>query len=123
MNQEKNRELFFDKSLIPIYGTDPIKLEKEKRRYRRVMQEFTRCFGKRESIFFFSAPGRTEIGGNHTDHQHGCVCLLYTSYKRMFFQRCKNADGIRLRMQNNKRLSRQNRSTRMHNRKEEKPSS
>ena len=21
----------------------------------------------------FSAPGRTEIGGNHTDHQHGCV--------------------------------------------------
>lgn len=22
---------------------------------------------------YFSAPGRTEIGGNHTDHQHGCV--------------------------------------------------
>ena len=22
---------------------------------------------------FFSAPGRVEIGGNHTDHQHGCV--------------------------------------------------
>ena len=39
--------------------------------------------------YHFSAPGRTEIGGNHTDHQHGCVlaaavdmettCLLYTS--------------------------------------------
>ena len=26
----------------------------------------------KESLFF-SAPGRTEIGGNHTDHQHGCV--------------------------------------------------
>ena len=25
------------------------------------------------STFFFSAPGRTEIGGNHTDHQRGCV--------------------------------------------------
>ena len=24
-------------------------------------------------VRFFSAPGRTEIGGNHTDHQHGCV--------------------------------------------------
>lgn len=23
--------------------------------------------------YFFSAPGRTEIGGNHVDHQHGCV--------------------------------------------------
>lgn len=24
-------------------------------------------------FYQFSAPGRTEIGGNHTDHQHGCV--------------------------------------------------
>ena len=24
-------------------------------------------------IKLFSAPGRTEIGGNHTDHQHGSV--------------------------------------------------
>ena len=24
-------------------------------------------------IYHFSAPGRTEIGGNHTDHQRGCV--------------------------------------------------
>lgn len=23
--------------------------------------------------FYFSAPGRVEISGNHTDHQHGCV--------------------------------------------------
>ena len=22
---------------------------------------------------YFSAPGRVELGGNHTDHQHGCV--------------------------------------------------
>ena len=26
-----------------------------------------------EQHYVFSAPGRTEIGGNHTDHQHGCV--------------------------------------------------
>ena len=25
------------------------------------------------STYVFSAPGRTEISGNHTDHQHGCV--------------------------------------------------
>jgi len=25
------------------------------------------------SNYYFSAPGRTELGGNHTDHQHGCV--------------------------------------------------
>ena len=27
---------------------------------------------------FFSAPGRTEIGGNHTDHQRGRVPVSYT---------------------------------------------
>ena len=33
---------------------------------------FADTFGK-EAERFFSAPGRTEIGGYHTDHQHGCV--------------------------------------------------
>ena len=26
-----------------------------------------------DKTYLFSAPGRTELGGNHTDHQHGCV--------------------------------------------------
>ena len=26
-----------------------------------------------QKIYRFSAPGRTELGGNHTDHQRGCV--------------------------------------------------
>ena len=26
-----------------------------------------------KEYYMFSAPGRTEISGNHTDHQHGCV--------------------------------------------------
>ena len=30
-------------------------------------------FGPAERLAVFSAPGRTEIGGNHTDHQHGKV--------------------------------------------------
>lgn len=29
--------------------------------------------GKMKNTYYFSAPGRTEIGGNHTDHQYGCV--------------------------------------------------
>ena len=35
-------------------------------------QKFTDCFANRPQ-FLFSAPGRTELGGNHTDHQHGVV--------------------------------------------------
>ena len=33
---------------------------------------FRAAFGC-EPTRYFSAPGRTEIGGNHTDHQRGCV--------------------------------------------------
>ena len=35
-------------------------------------QEFSRIFGRAPQAVF-SAPGRTELSGNHTDHQHGCV--------------------------------------------------
>ena len=42
------------------------------RSIRRVKEGFAKTYGK-EDPRIFSAPGRTEIGGNHTDHQHGCV--------------------------------------------------
>ena len=40
--------------------------------YESLKKRFTDQFGTKPG-FVFSAPGRTEIGGNHTDHQHGCV--------------------------------------------------
>lgn len=42
-------------------------------RYLEVIEGFEKVFGEAEELSLFSAPGRTEIGGNHTDHQHGCV--------------------------------------------------
>ena len=42
-------------------------------RYRRLLQKREETFGPAERLAVFSAPGRTEIGGNHTDHQHGRV--------------------------------------------------
>lgn len=44
-------------------------------RYENATRKFTQQFPQRinSDIAIFSAPGRTEIGGNHTDHQHGCV--------------------------------------------------
>lgn len=43
------------------------------KRFLSVMEGFKANFGESNEIALFSAPGRTEIGGNHTDHQHGCV--------------------------------------------------
>lgn len=42
-------------------------------RYQKLVEAFEKSFGASESSLLFSAPGRTEIGGNHTDHQHGHV--------------------------------------------------
>lgn len=41
-------------------------------RYAAVAAAFEKEFGARD-IQLFSAPGRTELGGNHTDHQQGRV--------------------------------------------------
>lgn len=41
-------------------------------RYLGLARSYVSHFGPGEAAFY-SAPGRTEIGGNHTDHQHGCV--------------------------------------------------
>ena len=41
-------------------------------RYRHVTEGFLREYGDKD-ILLFSSPGRTEISGNHTDHNHGKV--------------------------------------------------
>lgn len=56
-----------------LYGTDEKDLAYQKRRYLGAVKRFAELYPERHDIRIFSAPGRTEIGGNHTDHQHGCV--------------------------------------------------
>lgn len=43
------------------------------KRYIEALEGLEKQFGTKEEAALFSAPGRTEIGGNHTDHQHGHV--------------------------------------------------
>lgn len=42
-------------------------------RYSNACDRFAHYFGEDRDVELFSAPGRTEVGGNHTDHQLGCV--------------------------------------------------
>ncbi len=42
-------------------------------RYLKAVDEFEKLYGDFDEVRLFSAPGRTEVGGNHTDHQHGRV--------------------------------------------------
>ena len=59
-----------DGQLLPLYGHSRLAAAKE--RCSRLLDSFSQQFG-RPATAFFSAPGRTELGGNHTDHQHGRV--------------------------------------------------
>ncbi len=63
----------FTKQFELLYGTRPEELERQKKRYLDLAELFEKQFPGREEVSLYSAPGRTEIGGNHTDHQHGCV--------------------------------------------------
>ena len=56
-----------------LYGSSDSALARQKKRYADAIDTFEQLFPSREDIHIFSAPGRTEIGGNHTDHQHGRV--------------------------------------------------
>jgi galactokinase len=55
-----------------LYGNNIAELERHAKRYSSLLQQFTREFGNAE-VTFFTSPGRTEIGGNHTDHNFGRV--------------------------------------------------
>ena len=60
----------YDEQLFALYG------HKDPARYLEVLEDFVGQFGDRDDIAFFSAPGRVELCGNHTDHQGGQVVAL-----------------------------------------------
>ncbi len=55
-------DLYEDSSLIQY----------QKNRYAQALARFMDLYGDQE-VSIYSAAGRSEISGNHTDHQHGCV--------------------------------------------------
>jgi galactokinase len=55
-----------------LYGSDAATLEKQAKRYAAQIDKFKNSFNN-DDIELFSSPGRTEIGGNHTDHNFGRV--------------------------------------------------
>lgn len=56
-----------------LYCCDETAADSAANRYVHVLDKLEETYGAHENAALFSAPGRTEIGGNHTDHQHGCV--------------------------------------------------
>ena len=57
--------------LKTLYGEEQLAAQKE--RYAELIRRHEDSYGETEKLFLVSAPGRTEIGGNHTDHNNGRV--------------------------------------------------
>lgn len=69
INEFKNGT--YRQRLKDIYVDEEL-LDYQTERYIRALESFEQLYGKKE-VEIYSAPGRSEVGGNHTDHQHGKV--------------------------------------------------
>lgn len=63
-------------NLETLYGAEA---PEQEARYEEITAYFKEKFGAAETLSYFSAPGRTEIGGNHTDHNNGKVLAAAVS--------------------------------------------
>lgn len=74
MNQEHTLKLLESekakKLLGELYGKATV--AENQKRYEDLVGKFVKEFGEKD-LYLFSSPGRTEISGNHTDHNHGKV--------------------------------------------------
>ena len=62
----------YDERLRRVYVTDEAVLA-QRARYAALAETFAELYDASRDVRLFSAPGRTEVGGNHTDHNHGRV--------------------------------------------------
>jgi galactokinase len=60
-------------ALRRLYGGKPEELQRQKKRYLQLIQQFRMHFPDHGAAEIFSSPGRTEVCGNHTDHNAGRV--------------------------------------------------
>ncbi len=62
-----------DELFSRIYRNNDMEKLRQRARYLSGAENFSRLYPQREDIHVFSVPARTEICGNHTDHQCGSV--------------------------------------------------
>ena len=85
-----------DDALATLYGSSGETIMKQKERYIQAVRSFETLYPGSGDISIFSAPGRTEICGNHTDHQHGCVLAAAVDLDAIAIVSCHDEHVIRL---------------------------
>ena len=80
-------------ALGQMYGRRPEVLARQKQRYRGLIEKFLRLYPGETEIELFSSPGRSEVGGNHTDHNGGRVLAAALDLD-IAAVACKTGDGL-----------------------------
>jgi galactokinase len=68
-----------DDALRRLYGGAPAALARQRERYCDALLHFEKYYGRGREVRIYSAPGRAELGGNHTDHQNGIALAAAVS--------------------------------------------
>lgn len=63
----------YDNALNTLYGNKSGVISRQKGRYLKAIENFKSLYPGKDDVELFSTPGRTEVGGNHTDHNAGRV--------------------------------------------------
>ncbi|MBR3149742.1 MAG: galactokinase [Eubacterium sp.] len=85
----------FDENLKAVYVTDAF-VNEQKPRYIMTLNEFGELFGFDRDVSIMSAPGRTEVCGNHTDHNNGKVLAASINLDAIAVVSENNEDIIRV---------------------------
>ncbi len=78
-----------------LYGNNAEDLKAQADRYADLMAEFEKTFGS-DDVALFSSPGRTEIGGNHTDHNYGRVLAGAVNLDNIAVAAANDSNTIRI---------------------------
>ena len=90
INKIQSGEL--DDKILDVY-VDAKLLDYQKKRYVEAIRKFEEIYESGE-VMIFSAPGRSEVGGNHTDHQHGAVLAASINLDNIAVVRATNDNVI-----------------------------
>ena len=83
-----------DKALTSLYGIDALSMQKA--RYESAISEFASLFGEEREACILSVSGRSELSGNHTDHNNGCVIATSVDLDIIAVASAREDDTVRV---------------------------
>ena len=95
MNIQEMKKALTEKTMDEQFSVvyTPSQYAEQYERFSSVLEAFEELFGADRDVSLFSAPGRSEVGGNHTDHNYGKVLAAGISLDAVAVA-SKNDEGI-----------------------------